>query len=116
MSTLDEAKRVLKADALEELDEAVVEERFRIVGGDLRALMRPQVFNIVEEKIYRTANDTPHSKYFLAACAQKMLILLDIKDDSSTLLCYESTYPFVDDSTYVGFVSDYVRKKLRERK
>jgi hypothetical protein len=117
MFTLDEMKRVLKADALGELDEAVVEERFGIVGGNLRAIVKPAVFESTVSEIAGKLDQPPRSHIFIAACAHNTMRPLDNKADvwSSTLFRYNSSYPFAARCTNVGFVSDYVREKLGEK-
>jgi hypothetical protein len=120
MFTLDEMKRVLKANALGEVNEAVVEDCFRVVGGNLRAIRSivesPWILEAVKKKILAKVNLAPTSEYFIMACAQNSLIPVDKTDDcSSTLFSYESKYPFLLSSARVGFVSDYIRAKLGER-
>lgn len=110
MYSLKELKRVMKTDVFGEQDEALIEDKFYIAGGNLRAMMSNDVFELLLTTIPRKVSDFPSSTDVVHVCNRNYRMQLDKNiGNSSTIFSYESSYPFLHSNTYVGFVSNYIR-------
>jgi hypothetical protein len=113
MYTLEEVKRVVKADALGPLDEATAIERFDKVGGNIRAILKGHLFEKTLVNIRGKVDVSLRIRDVLMAASNRNQMLLDKNSVcSSTLYCYNSKYPFEISQTTVGFVSSFVRYEL----
>lgn len=114
--TLPEAKRILKADALGDVDEQEVEEKFYIVGGNLRALAMRRVLSYYASDIYRKATDEI-SRNGLACTYEArgrwpLITNSPTHKTNSAIFSYESSYPFDLKNVRPVFVSECARYEL----
>lgn len=107
MYTLDESMRSLQNDTLGYLNETVVRERFHVVGGDIRAIMRPTVFNITRSLISHQIIRAEDPTWAICCLRNESAGMDEYSTCNPNLYRYESQYPFKE--AHIDFMSEFAR-------